>query len=200
MGNIENGRISRERLTHGRLQAVVDAYTFCLQNFLDRYPGIAELFASPIDHFAIKTDPQSYERLRGELIPQSKEPTEKYMNARRIGTFPLRRKLSFSNMLGDTNILELMEPRPGTKVDTDDIFKIDHAEFVCEDLEAAMAVLKANNIPFEPPADDNLDHKTVVVVINDVVGWEVKFTDKNLMQVVQEQFARGDPDSRRLNN
>lgn len=116
MSNIENGRVSRERLTHERLQAVADIYTFGLQDFLDRYPGIAGLFANTIDHFAIKTDSQSYERLQKDLMRQSVNPTEKDMNNRRIGTFPLRRRLSFSQTFGDTSILELIEPRPGQKL------------------------------------------------------------------------------------
>lgn len=61
-----------------------------------------------------------------------------------------------------------------------------------------MATLERNSIRYEPPSDDNPDHKTVVVLIDEKLEWEVKFTDKGLAQVIEEQFERNDPNSRIL--
>ena len=170
------------------LQQQADSFTISLQSFLRKYPTLAPLIENhPIDHLAIKAyATEDYELYLKSAIPSSELPvTATAMDDRRIATALLKKPISLSSF-GETNVLEIIEPKPA-KAETADA-RFDHIEIRNPEFVEIEKSLKELNIAYTPY--ENPKHKALVIVINDL-GQEIKFTNGNLAEIVKTELAEG---------
>lgn len=165
------------------MRAEVSAYLRDLRKFLARY-GL-QRFAASVDHAAVKAkDGQEYRRLLDQVVAHAKIIITKEMDGREIAVAQLVEAISFGD-LGDTEYLEIIQPKPGASVDT--TFWIQHIEVVHQLFSEIVAVARRQGMAVR----DHQGHRTVDFEIN---NWqqEIKFSDRPIEDVLLEQLSKGE--------
>ncbi|MBX4197254.1 hypothetical protein KW801_01710 [Candidatus Saccharibacteria bacterium] len=147
------------------------------------------------DHFALKAySREDYE----DIIEQFKPVTEfiaevdlddrQIATAKLLGHFALNMTLSFSDWMSIDHI-EIMLAREDEQGDKP--VRFDHSElFKSHGLIPVMKVLEAKGLrPFNPP-EFNRSHMWVSIVFGEEND-EVKFTDKRLSEIIQDDIRTG---------
>ena len=169
-----------------RLQELLIAYSAEAKLFFYSY-GLADLVLDlPMDHVAIKAlNRKVYEEYLRMYLPLSKRLSYEPVGPRDIALALLYEPLDAGNF-GTVPIVEIMEPRPGVIATTHDL--IDHIELLAPNLDNVKNALELKGVEYKEQANDN--HATIVVPINE---WEqeVKFTDRSLIEIANQQIARG---------
>lgn len=169
-----------------RLQELLLAYSEEAKLFFYSY-GLANLVLDvPVDHVAIKAlNREVYELYLETYSPLAKRIFYEEVNKRDLALADLLQPLDAATF-GTIPLLEIMEPKPGAIATTHDL--IDHIELLVPDLEPVKATLAAKDVKFTVQSNDN--NTTIVIPINE---WEqeVKFTDKSLLDIANDQVAKG---------
>jgi predicted metalloenzyme YecM len=172
-----------------QLPALQDAalrYAEALAAFLQAH-GLEELPMGPVDHAAVKAaDAADFERALALLQEAAAHTSYTHLGGRRLAAIQLSQPLDFGAW-GETDYLELMEPRPDRT--TPGLTGFDHIELRVGPLNPVRAVLERKRVPFRFQEHDS--HSSVVLRINEV-GQEVKFTDVGLRGIVAEQIRTGE--------
>lgn len=169
-----------EKLTLGSLQRNTVLYLISLRDFFYLH-GIKHLLG-PIDHFAYKTaNTEHFDYCFSCLEPICVRSHFVTMSNRRLATLELYKPINCEG-LGETKLLELMEPRP-EKVGKDFI-GLEHAEIYHRNLGRIQKELEAQRVNYE--VQENPSHRTVVFPINRV-GQEIKFTDRSLGEIIKKK-------------
>ena len=145
----------------------------------------------PVDHLALKAeDGRDYEELLRIFSRISTRVYETLINSRRISVAQLKSFVGLrfgDTSLGSTRLLEIMEPRPEKA--GQDLVGFEHIELVVPQLEGVRQELMLRGSHFQEGGNDY--HQTVVLKINDN-GQEVKFTNRPLIAIIEEQIKRGE--------
>jgi predicted metalloenzyme YecM len=169
-----------------RLQELLLPYAEEVKLFFYSY-GIADLVIdAKIDHVAVKAlNRQKYEEYLRTYLPLSKRLSYEPVGPRDIAIAELYDPLD-AGTLGKVSLIEIMEPKPGKIATTNDL--IDHIELLVTNLEDIAKVLKEKNVDFKMQSNDN--HTAIVIPITEW-GQEVKFTDRTLLDIANQQIASG---------
>lgn len=148
--------------------------------------GITELLKPPIDHFAIKAlDTNHYEKLLEDLIVFCNRLTYTKIDNRRLATGFLISAIDFG-ALGNTHIIELMEPKPAVTGKRSVGFE--HIELFTPELSTVGQKLREKHVHFS--VGGNLYHTTYILLINQE-HQELKFTDTKLADVITKEKQEG---------
>lgn len=173
-------------INHARLQELLLAYDEEVKLFFYAY-GLADLVVDKaLDHVAVKgLDSVKYQEYLKEFAPYCKRLSYEPVGPRDLAIGELKEPLD-GGTLGLVSTLEIMEPKPDTIPTTHDL--IDHIEILVDDLATVKSALESKNVEFKEQSNDK--HTAIVVEINEW-GQEVKFTDRTLQSIAEEQIAAG---------
>lgn len=171
-------------VTPDRLQKLLLAYSEEAKLFFYSYGLAALVLNTPIDHVAVKAlNREVYEQYLQTYAPLSKTVSYEEVDERQLALAQLLKPLDAATF-GTVELLEIMEPRPGTIATTHDL--IDHIELLVPELEPVKTVLTNKNVEFK--TQTNQSHTALVIPINEW-GQEVKFTTRSLLDIAQQQLA-----------
>ena len=142
-------------------------------------------FGAP-DHFAIKcASKDSYDETCDDVEKFSDGGIWQIeLNNSYLASAKLSQKIELDN-IGSVDWIEIMQPRPGMEPDSD---FVEHVEFYYPNFDEITEILAKNDIVFE--LQDNSSHSWVNVVI-DKTGREIKFSNKTLAKIVEEEKRVG---------
>lgn len=167
------------------LQKEATSYINSFRSFLIEN-SLSELLIPPVDHLAIKMkDAKEFEDLLLKINPLSSHISYTYMNNRKIAVAELINPISFGE-LGETNILEIMEPKP--EKSGKDLVGFEHIEIYHPQFDEIEVELKAKNIAYE--IKENKMHKSITLKINNN-GQEIKYTNNRLKEIVKQELKLG---------
>lgn len=147
---------------------------------------LESLLNGPVDHLAIKAaNREDYLEYLKSLSDHQKGWSEWPNGGRRLLTAELDDSIDFGS-LGETRVLEVMEPRP-ERVGVD-VVGFEHIELFRSDLNPVINLLNQHNVEYVQ--EDNGEHQAVVVKINST-GQELKFTDSQLLNITARQLVDG---------
>lgn len=169
-----------QKLTFGSLQRDTGLYLLSLRDFFYLH-GIKHLLG-PIDHLAYKTaDTGHFDYCLSCLEPICVRSHFVTMDNRKLATLELYKPINCEG-LGETKLLELMEPRP-EKVGKDFI-GLEHAEIYHRNLAKIQKELEAQGVNYQ--VQKNPSHRTIVFPISRA-GQEIKFTDRPLGEIIKKK-------------
>lgn len=160
-------------------------YNTSFQSFRSRFPLPEEWFAFP-DHFAIKCANEPDYQLTCEELSQEVNSNgiwEIEMDNRLLGSAKLAGAVTLGGY--DFQWVEIMQPRPGKETDSG---FVEHTEFLFPNFEEILSTLKELGI--EAELQKNPGHSWINVVI-DSMGREIKFNDKLLEDVAEDEQRQG---------
>lgn len=169
-----------------QIQAETATYFASLGAFLRCHKSLLiHLTNCPLDHIAIKgRDKDHFEKYLKALVPVALRINLVEMERRRIATVILERPIP-SLLFGQTNCLEVIEPKP--EKTGRGFVGLEHIELYCPNLGAMAKLLKQENVTFKFQASPA--HQTLVVLITSD-GRELKFTNRSLREIEEEQTAK----------
>lgn len=173
--------------SEGLLKTEIQKYLITLFSFF-RQNQLLDLLKGPVDHLAIKSaNSQQFEIFLDSLKSFSESLSYVNLNNRRLATAILKNRYKFGD-LGSSKILELMEPRPEKA--NRDFVGFEHIELRVSDskLKSIVTQLKKSNLLLE--FQHNPAHDAAVVRINNS-GQEVKFSNKNLQEIIHHELTSG---------
>ncbi len=146
---------------------------------------IGHFFHRPVDHLALKAaDANQFDNWLEDILSTSTKLSFIISDSRRLATARTKDPIFFPG-LGIIKTLEIMEPRP-ERVGLD-LVGLDHIELL-RPLDAIEFHFRMYALPFK--TQENESHKTLVLQINKE-GQEVKFTEKRLLDIVQDEILSG---------
>lgn len=171
------------------LKSSITDYEVAFNRFVGQFELPKSFFSSP-DHVAVKcADGTDYLATCSELktIVDESGIWEIRMDERLLASACLRDSISLQLNDKETQFpwIEIMQPRPGKELDSG---FVEHVEFTVEDLLSVSKVLDSQGIAFEEQS--NPGHRWLNVVL-DSKGREVKFSDKSLEEVAEDERRRG---------
>ena len=163
----------------------LQAYTASFIAFIASNPLPKNWFNAP-DHFAIKcTSKDSYDKTCNDVEKSTYEGIWQIeLNNRYLASAKLSQKIELDN-IGSVDWIEIMQPRPG--MEPAEVF-VEHVEFYFSNFDEITEILAKNDIVFE--LQNNSSHAWVNVVI-DKTGREIKFSNKTLADMVEEERSDG---------
>lgn len=164
-------------------------YEVAFNRFVDQFDLPQSFFSSP-DHVAVKcADEADYLATCNELMAIVDESGiwEIRMDERLLASACLRDSLSLQLNEQKTQFrwIEIMQPRPGKELN---LGFVEHVEFTVADLSLVSQVLNRQGIEFEEQS--NPGHRWLNVVL-DSMEREIKFNDKSLEDVAEDERSRG---------
>lgn len=167
------------------IEASLATYEEVFEDFASSHRLPKELFAAP-DHFAIKcADSRDYVHTLGELRHTVRTDTlqEICMDERYLASGKM---VGFISLAGyEFKWVEIMQPRPGKELPQG---FVEHVEFETPDLFQVSTILDRHGISYEAQSNDG--HAWLNVVM-DSQGREIKFNDKSLEKVTEQEAEEG---------
>ncbi len=171
------------------LSSSVADYEVAFNSFVNQFDLPQSFFSSP-DHVAIKcSDELDYLDTCEELreIVDDNGIWEIAMDSRLLASACLRDGFLLQLDSRDTLFprVEIMQPRPGKELDAG---FVEHVEFTVLDMFAVAQTLDRQGVVFEE--QKNPGHSWLNIVI-DNGGREIKFNDKSLEAIADEERSKG---------